>query len=205
MFNFSFQVVHSQSGAEYAVNLADLPVVAPLLQGIFSHLHQLPISDIPDEIPAIFFAQKPGFKTVFTPQVSLPLASLRKGDPLPPPSLSKDNQAVASHVLLLQEDQAVASPVLPLQDDGLPSASKAAAAPKVKPKCGKVLCKVCKKPQSKSNLGRHMKSCSDSPHPFKCEYPCRYSASRSDLITQHQDGGGCGRFDAHIFVIPYNS
>ena len=45
MFNFSFQVVHSQSGAEYAVNLADLPVVAPLLQGIFSHLHQLPFSD----------------------------------------------------------------------------------------------------------------------------------------------------------------
>ena len=190
MFNFSFQVGHTQSGAEYAVNLADLPVVAPLLESIFDQLRQLPISAIPDQIPAIFYAQKPGFESgrrAFLP----PGTHSKNVQAVAPPGLIlPEDQAVPSHVLIVHEDHADVAPAQFLQDDIFPPAPL-----QEEPEKGKVFCKVCKVPQSKPNLARHMRVFhSDDPRPFKCDPPCKYSAPRRDQLTQHQaPTGGCGR------------
>ena len=185
MFTFAFQFGHSQSGANYAVNLVDLPVVAPLLESIFAHLHQLAIT-VPDQIPAIFYAQKPGFK-----------GGLRVL--LPPGTHPKNAHDVAPPGPILPEDQTDAEPAQLLQDDLVPPAPLQEKLPK-----GKILCKICKLPQSKPNLARHMRVFhSDDPHPFKCIPPCKYTAPRRDQLLQHQaPSEGCSRFGSS-FVIPY--
>ena len=197
MFNFSFKVSHDHSGKEYAVNLADLPIVSPLLESIFDHLHRLQIPNIP-ELPAIFYAQKVGY-TGYHPKPfpSAPVASPAVILPPPavilsPPAVILSPTAEAPLPFPTSEDvQTVASPV--------PPAPPIKTSLKCRPVPGKVICMVCEEPQSKSNLARHMRvQHAEDPKKYKCGGPCKHQAPRWDMIIAHRKGGNCGRWDSHF-------
>lgn len=214
MFTYELKVLHQPSGKEMALQVLNLPSVEPMLRVVRDDLLNQGIThdDISLYIPPLFYAQEfvvpildcpvpvaspcqpegdldspaPVDQEFFLPIVNFPAPDVG-------PSLGNLDSSLApvpvngaSLDQLGGDQQAFASGV------GKPSSETSLNA-----KPGRTGCDICGALISTSNLARHKLLHSDEPRPFKCGSPCKTTASRRQLILDHQSTTACCKY---IFI-----